>query len=1132
MKRRALRKDFYMEIKKSMGRFLSIFFIVALGVAFFSGIRAAEPDMRLSADAYFDEHALMDLEIISTLGLTNEDLDAIRKVEGVQKAEGSYSTDVLCNQENSQQVLHVFSGLSDMNQVQVDKGRLPEKSGECLMDISFLESSGFKIGDKIRLESGTDDAVTNTIKTDTYTIVGSGSSPAYISFGRGSSTIGTGDVSGFLLIPKSDFTLDVYTEIYLQAEGAKEKTAFTDGYEDVVKRLQKQVKAISDKRCELRKTQLVNDADEELKDAGQKLADGKKEAEDKLAEAEAAIADGETKLADGKAQVAAGRQAISDAKTTLDQKQKELNEGQKEYQSGKSQLDQGKQELEAKAAEFGQKEADVNSQFSDAEEQLSTVRNQLDIGKQEYEINVAEQKKVADSLVLAQEQLKQLQELPDEERDPQQEAVLQDTITRLTEVKAQMDAGLLEAKAKLEEGEAQYQVQKQALDTQKAAAFKGLEQGRTQLNEARKQLEENEAKLQGALTAMESGQAQIISARAEIKDKEAAINEAEQEITANEQTLTDGKNEFKENKQKAEEELKVNEDKLKDAEEQVAKIEKPKWYVETRSVLSEYDGYGENADRMRAIGQVFPVLFFLVAALISLTTMTRMVEEQRIHIGTLKALGYSKLAIAGKYLGYAFIATLGGSVLGVLVGEKILPYIIVTAYKIMYQHMPNVVVPYDITYASMATAAAVACTMIATILACYKELAAHPAVLMRPPAPKQGKRVLIEKVTFLWKHLSFTWKSTIRNLIRYKKRFLMTVFGIGGCMALMIVGFGLKDSIVEIGDLQYKELLSYQGSAYLKDGAAVEKKQEMCNGIEKDNNITDDILALTKKIEISVGKEKQDVYLMVPKDSIHMDKFIRFRSRVTKEAYSLADDGVILTEKMAKTLDVKKGDSITVKVRGTEKKIKIEAVTENYMGHYLYLSSDNYKQIYGSEADYNSILFKVKEGDSSILKTTGEKLLKYDAVQNVSYNDNMEDRVNDMLQSLNLVIVVLIMSAGMLAFVVLYNLNNININERKRELATIKVLGFYDMEVGEYVYRENILITIIGVLVGIVMGIILHRYIITTVEIENVMFGRNINLPSFIYSVLFTVGFSVFVNWMMYFKLKKIDMVESLKSVE
>ena len=714
------------------------------------------------------------------------------------------------------------------------------------------------------------------------------------------------------------------------------------------------------------------------------------------------------------------------------------------------------------------------------------------------------------------------------------EADLEAQITSLTKQKADLDA---KEKALLQ--------QEQTLAAQEEellSAGRQITDGKSQIAAARSQLDSTKSQIT-------DGKAQIQSAWALLNEKEGTLNASKAQLASGEQELADGRSEYEQAAKEAEEQITDGQAKITDGEKQltdakqqiadakaeIKKIENPKWYVQTREdALTEYQGYGDNADRMRSIGKVFPVLFFLVAALISLTTMTRMVEEQRVQIGTMKALGYGKAAIAGKYIGYALIATLGGSIFGVLAGEKILPFIIIYAYMILYKHLPAILVPYHMSYALQASGIAVACTLIATIASCYKELAAEPAELMRPAAPKQGKRILLERIGIIWKHLNFTWKSTVRNLIRYKKRFFMTIFGIGGCMALMVVGFGLKDCIYEIVSLQYEKVQFYDAATYMSDDISEENRQQLHDYLDQNADIKETIEARMQKTDVKSASGKKTLYLMVPSDNEKIEDFLSFHSRTNKdEVYSLKKDEVILTEKMASLLNVKVGDELTIEDedRG-DQTVTVGAICENYMSHYLYLSPEKYEELYGVPAEYNTIIYSVKDGKDDQIEKIGTKLLSMDGVLNVSYTSSIEGRLDDMLRSLNLVIVVLIVSAGMLAFVVLYNLNNINITERQRELATLKVLGFYDGEVASYVYRENILLTIIGSVVGMVLGNLLHRYIILTVEVEEAMFGRQIHWQSYLYSFLFTVAFSLFVNWVMFYKLKKIDMVESLKSVE
>ena len=1209
MKKNVLRKDFIIEIKKTMGRFVSIFFIVALGVAFYSGIRASEPSMRITADQYFDDSELMDLKVMGTMGLTKADIKAIGKVSGIEAVEGGYSKDVLCPVGDNEKVVHMLSMQKNFNQVSVVKGRLPEKAGECLVDEDFLSYTDLKVGDTVAFHSGDGEALTDSLVTDTYKIVGIGNSPLYISFGRGSSTIGNGEISGFVVVDKASFDMDVYTEAYVKVSGAEEKTAFTDEYNNLSDAAKEAVSAIEEERCAARKQEIVDEANEkladsektvneksqELENAKKELESGKSKAAEELEKAKQQLTDGEAELADAKQQIADGETQLADAKAQLNEKQAQLSSAEAEYESGKAQLDQKEQELAAAEQTYLSNYAKYMPFITAGKAQIAAGRTQIADGKKQLDEGLAPLKQLRDGLdgiedgisqcdsgmAEVQKQLdgmdsdvyQEYVKIPEEDRNEEQQAYvnkwenLNAQFAGIQAQKTQLEtakSGLLAQAGFATEADLDAQItsltaQRDELD-KKEAALLGQEQtlaaqeeellsaGR-QITDGKSQIAAARSQLDSTKSQITDGKAQILSAWALLNEKEDTLNASKAQLASGEQELADGRSEYEQAAKEAEEQITDGQAKITDGEKQltdakqqiadakaeIKKIENPKWYVQTREdALTEYQGYGDNADRMRSIGKVFPVLFFLVAALISLTTMTRMVEEQRVQIGTMKALGYGKAAIAGKYIGYALIATLGGSIFGVLIGEKILPFIIIYAYMILYKHLPAILVPYHMSYALQASGIAVACTLIATIASCYKELAAEPAELMRPAAPKQGKRILLERIGIIWKHLNFTWKSTVRNLIRYKKRFFMTIFGIGGCMALMVVGFGLKDCIYEIVSLQYEKVQFYDAATYMSDDISEENRQQLHDYLDQNADIKETIEARMQKTDVKSASGKKTLYLMVPSDNEKIEDFLSFHSRTNKdEVYSLKKDEVILTEKMASLLNVKVGDELTIEDedRG-DQTVTVGAICENYMSHYLYLSPEKYEELYGVPAEYNTIIYSVKDGKDDQIEKIGTKLLSMDGVLNVSYTSSIEGRLDDMLRSLNLVIVVLIVSAGMLAFVVLYNLNNINITERQRELATLKVLGFYDEEVASYVYRENILLTIIGSVVGMVLGNLLHRYIILTVEVEEAMFGRQIHWQSYLYSFLFTVAFSLFVNWVMFYKLKKIDMVESLKSVE
>lgn len=1247
MKKTALRKEFWMSIRKSPGRFLSIFLIVALGVSFFSGIRASEPDMRVSGDRYYDETNLMDLKVQGSLGLTDDDVKALSEVEGIRSAEGGYSVDALCKVGENEEVIHIASSYDTVNQTTVSEGRMPKGDSECVLDEDFMEANGYEIGDTIELSSGTEDPLTDSLKKEDLTIVGAGSSPEYISIERGSSLIGNGEVSAFAVVAPEAFVLDVYTEIYLLVDGAEAETCYTDGYDDLIAEVKKRVEDIADVECVRRTEEIKAEALQEIADSQSELDDAKKEADEELAKAEQELQDAEQQITDGQKQIDDGKAALASGKEEINRQEKTLQNAESQYQSGAAALKSGKSELADQKnalasgksqaqAEFAKQEEEISknqSQLDSAKQQIDAAENELEteLASQEAQFTLAreelDQKKaelaaglealnqkeeeISSGLAQAEQMISQKQQELDALQaqideleatiaaDP--DSATEEMKAQLSELKSQWESGnssLADARTELETKKAQVQEALQEIETQRAdltasqselgqadqtlseqeavfqeqaaaarkelaeklaqpkaqweAGVKALEEGKAALASAKQATEArfasgdqqiaaaeakiraSEAELSSAASQIASGRSQIQSAKNTITEQEANLAKAEAELADGRAELESGRKEYETQKADAEKELADAQIKIDDAKAEVDEIEDQEWYVNDRDVLAEYTSYGENADRMRAIGEVFPELFFLVAALISLTTMTRMVEEERTQIGTLKALGYGKGAIAGKYLMYAFLATMGGSIFGVLIGEKLFPYVIIYSYQIMYTHLPHIVIPYQWSYAVMATGAALACTLLATFYACYKELAAQPAELMRPPSPKEGKRILLERVTLIWKHLNFTWKSAIRNLFRYKKRFFMTIAGIGGCMALMVVGFGIRDSIMCIGTIQYQEIQVYDGMIYLSSSVTedqIQQIQDAMDGMDKMDRYIE--MEMTREpVSVSIDGSTEDVYLCVPEDKDAIEDFMNFRSRTTGEVYHIQDEGVILTEKMANTLDVSSGDTIYLGADGSEKEVTVTAVCENYMEHYVYMSPELYQELYGKAPEYNSILFDLKDASTRELSQTGEELLKYDGVLNVTYTNSIEDQLNTMLQSLNLVIVVLIVSAGLLAFVVLYNLNNINITERRRELATLKVLGFYDTEVSSYVYRENIMLTIFSIAVGIVLGALLHRFVITTVEVDAVMFGRVVNWQSYLYSALFTTAFSLFVNWVMYYKLKKIDMVESLKSVE
>ena len=1265
MKKNALAKDFFMEIKKTRNRFLSIMLIAALGVAFFAGVRAAAPDMNMSADLLYDKSNFMDIRVLSDLDLTEKDIDAIRDIKGVESVRGGYSADVLCSTEEAQLVVRMMSAYEDINKITVKQGRMPEKKDECLADERFLSLSGYKIGDTISVKSGTDDDIADTLAVTEYKIVGSGTTAYYLSLDRGTSKIGNGELSSFLVIPAESFSLEVYTEAVIRVAGAKELLSGSDKYEDTVKEVEDHLDAIADGRCDIRYESVyregqeklddasaeieenqqkledakkeLDDGEKELADAQQKLDDAKKElqtARDKLTDGEAQLADGEAQAADGENQLADGWNTYYENASTLEEKSRELEEAEAQTADGENQIAEGWQELDTQKAAL----SDGRSQLEEGKAQIAQGRQQLTDGIAQTEAGIAqvEQKiqeieaglpavrdgiaKVTDGIhqaeagiadleqkqAVVQAGIAQLEEqlaaVPPEAEDIRQQleeqlneareqeaqieagisaasgqlADLQNTLQQLEEQKAQMDnalpqlkeqqqtlpAALEELKKQLDQLDAQAETlaekeaeladgedqiaQAEVLLTEKEAELAAgkaqiedgaaqLADGENQLDEARELLESKEQELADAKAQIAQSRKELEDGKAQLADGEKEIADGESEIEKNRKKLADGRREYEEKKADADEKIADARQKVADGQKDLDDLEVPKWYILNRDFIQTYVEYEQDADRIKAIGDVFPAIFFLVAALICLTTMTRMVEEERTQIGTLKALGYSKLSIAAKYLCYALLASLIGSLAGLVAGQKILPPVIINAYGILYNNLPEAVAPLHAGYSISSTLLAIACTTAAAGIACYKELMSTPATLMRPAAPKSGKRVLLERVGIIWNHLSFTNKSTVRNLFRYKKRFFMTVLGIGGCMGLLLVGFGVKDSVRSIGTIQYNDLLSYHAEIVLEDKTTPEEKEEVMDAMEKDKDIKS--FMAVYKTSMDIENEKEDVtksaYVMVPENAKEFKKYADLRSRTTKEHYELSDDGIIISEKLAKLLDVKEGDTVVLKEEETDHfEVKVSHITENYFLHYIYISPELYGKVFGETPEFVDYLTINTSTDSAFEDSMQEKYMAYDQVSEVSFITKTADRIANMLKSLDTVIYVLVIAAGLLAFVVLYNLNNINISERIRELATLKVLGFYDMEVSRYVLRENVCLTLIGCFLGIFFGKILHRFVILTAETDIMMFGRDIEIISFVYSILITLFFSAVVNFFMHFRLKKVDMVESMKSVE
>lgn len=1178
-------KDFFREIRKNKGRFFSLLFIVALGCAFYSGIRSSEPDMTASADRYYDETNFCDIRILSTLGLTEDDLRVISGIEGIEDCEGAYNLELFSECADDEPVMNVVSLGERINQFTIRKGRLPEKPSECFVDVRYMNNMGVKLGDTITLVNP-DKEAPEELTQNTFTIVGYGTWAWYLNLTRGTASIGDGSVDAFLVLLPEVFTQDYYTTIFATVKGAKDVNSYDDVYDDIVEEVTDRLEDISDVQVASRRGALVAEGEEKLNDAKEKIADAKQE----LADALEKLTDGEKEYADGLSEYEDGRQKWEDGKASYEDGVKAYEDGKKAYEDGLIAFIDGKKKYEAGLKEY----EDGAAQLAAGRETLDAARETLDEGLAEYEAGYAQYlagketlEEKEQELLAAQETLAETEEqlIAQKEELLTQKSQLEQLrpyvaagfypfeggIEALDAALGQIEGGLgqiddglaqIEAgKEQLEAGEIELNAGKEALaasEQQLADAKAQLDAGLAEYEAGLEELEANEAKLADAKAVLDASGKEIAEAEKELgaagqkvldgeaalKDAKKQVDDGEKELLDAEKTLADarkelddGWEEYNDGKAEADEKIADAEVEIADGEQKLADIPEGKWYVLNRDTIQTCVEYGMDAERIGKIAAVFPVIFFLVAALVCLTTMTRMIEEERMLIGTMKALGYGKASIISKYLFYAFSATMTGGLLGVLGGSKILPYVIMTAYGMLYTNVPYILMPYNLVYCAVSIGMALLCTVGAAWAACYKELMSTPAALMRPPAPKQGKKIFLERIPFLWSRMNFSFKSTSRNLFRYKKRLFMTILGIGGCMAVLLVSYGLHDSIKAIVDNQYKRIWTYSATCGMDENLDLSEKEalreELLTG-EGMEAIENAMLARNISIDISTDTAEKTAYLYVPEKPAEATPFLNLHDRISGEKHELTDDGAILSEKLARMLGVSVGDEVELKISDTRyKKVPVTATAENYLFHYIYLTPKLYEEVFEEEPLYNEIAIryagKLSEEEEAALAAN---VLACENASSVSLVTNLQESVDNMLNALNLVVWVLVIAAGLLVFVVTFNLNNINISERRRELASLKVLGFYDMEVAMYVYRENIFLTLFGIIAGIFMGTWLHRYLITTLEVEMIMFGRNISLESYLYSSLLTVVFTILVNLVMFYKLRQIDMVESLKSVE
>ncbi len=1138
-------KETLRDIGRSKGRFFALIAIVALGSGFFGGIKATSIDMKMTVDQYYKQNNLMDFRLVSTLGITDGDAAAIASLDGVRDVMPSYRLDAIIAKSSreedsieSDSVFRLHSLPTDgggINRTVLKEGRMPEKKDEALLLASKAVNNGYGIGDAVKINADVDEDAADQLNTTEFTIVGIVDSPLYMSIERGSTSKGSGTINSYLFVPEDAFNMEAYTELYLTADGSAQLASYADEYDKMADSLQKKLEDIGVERCEIRRTEVIDEATE-------KLADAKKEYEEKKAETEEKLADAQTKLIDASKEVADGEKKLKDSEKKLidgekelaDQKrkfadsvadaQKQINDGWEKIGDARAELIQGKEKLDEKKAEL----EDGKKAYERGAQELAKGRAEYESGRQAFDQQAAQ----------AAATIAYLESTITPETPPEAAAATRAAIQKIKDGLAAGKQQLDEAKAKLEAGEKQLSDSAAQIHEGEAAirdAEKTIADGEREISEKTDELNEKTDEFQkekaDAEKKISEGEKELADGRKELADGKKKISDAKAE-------LSDAQTKYNESKSEADQKLSDAHEKILDAEEKIADIETPDWYVLGRDTISGYTSFYQDTERIDAIAMVFPVFFFLVAALVCLTTMTRMIEEQRTQIGVLKALGYSKSMIISKYIFYAAFTSLAGSLIGLTVGFQVFPRVIWAAYGMMYT-TPPILAPWNVPYSLIASLVFLVCTIGSTFLACYGELMSVPASLIRPKPPKSGKRILLERIPFLWKRLSFTQKLTARNILRYKKRFFMTVIGIAGCTALMLTGFGLKDSISGIVSNQFGNIFHYdmQGSFSheITPGQESERQQKAINALRNDKRIKETLLIHQENSTARSGENGRSlpVYVLVPENTETVTDFITLQTRKGKTPISFPEKGAVITEKLSNELNLKVGDSLTLEDSDNRQvSIPIVGVCENYVHHYVYLSPAQYEALYEKPCTYQAFFSLLNETGEKVESELSAELLKNDEMIGVGFISSITQTFNDMFDSLNLVVLVLIISASLLAFVVLYNLTSINVNERVREIATIKVLGFYDREVDSYIYRENVVLTIIGILTGFAMGVFLHQYVMRVAEVNIVMFGREIYGPSYLWAALLTFVFSLTVNFVMHFRLKRISMVESLKSIE
>lgn len=1108
-----------------------MFAITALGVGFLAGLISTTPDMKYTIDRYYDENGFYDIFLKSTGGFTEDDIKAIGSVDEISQVEGVYVKDALMEDgEGESHTARLMStdfakmqenGSDVFNRLELKEGRWPENDRECVVEYTKPGQISPVLEDSIRITDENED-VEDTYNVTEYKVVGIAESPEYFSLEDEPTTIGNGKLNLFVYVEDSAFALDCCTEIKALVKGAEGENTFEDAYQDKIDSAMDSLESLAVTREVIRYNEILDEANEKL---DEKKADYEKEKADtlkKLSDAQQKINDGKQEIEDGEKEISDGEKEIAENKEKLSDGQKELEKGQKEIESGKKEIASAKKKIENAGKELKESKAKAKKEIADAKKKLESGKKELE--SQEKELNASKEKLDALSGEIDQARAAVASGMLDEAT----EAALKEKI-------AAYDAGIKaynEGKTKLDAAKKELSAQEKELAAAEKKSEEKLKKAEQKISDSEKKIAENEKKIKEAEKKLSDSRKEISDGEKELSSAEKSIAEAKEKLQDAKDKVAESQEELDKNQEKAQKEFTKAEKKIRDAEDEIADIDEVTWYVLDRNSNVGYASFYANADKVASIAKVFPVFFFLIAALVVLTTMTRMVEEERTEIGVIKALGYNNVTIASKYLIYAALAGVSGAVTGLLAGTHLFPTVIWNAYGIMYV-FPELICLMDPMICIGTSAVLVVGVLGATLYACIGTLRDKPAILMLPKAPKPGKRVFLEYIGPLWRHMKFTYKVTARNLLRYKKRFFMTILGVAGCTALLVTGFGLRDSIGDIVEVQYGTLQKYDLQVQTDEEWNSEEDSVLADYLN-DTSGNDGYMRMHESgAELYFGDGDGDITLTVPEDTERMEEFRTLRDRKSGEKVNFDSNSVLLTEKIASRLDISAGDTITVKNSDDKKaEFTVTGVVENYISSLVFVGKDAYIDAFGEEPEYLCLDIKSHAKTAKERDALSEELLNDSSITSMQFSADRRETFSNMLNKIDYIVVVLIICAGMLAFIVLYDLTNINVSEREKEIATIKVLGFYDREVSAYIYRETVVLSILGTLLGLVLGIFLHAFVIRTAEMDSFMFGRQIYPISFLLAAVITMLFSMIVNLVMGRKMRKIDMAESMKAVD